>query len=201
MATKNEDCCNARPKREEFSDFALVLRDGTELQCHKVKLADVSPFFCAMFRQNCDETLTNKMKVVTFKPDTAESFVDFIYADWEHVKGQNVFKKKFEEKRMTPDLLRMSHMYGVSMIQVSCVEHLKKSIEDANVVDIWSAAETTGSKGLKEAALKHIVKKQIKGVKMVDIPRIKEAYVSPQMMESLVTYISNLGECDWSDDE
>ena len=34
MATKNEDCCNARPKREEFSDFELVLKDGTELQCH-----------------------------------------------------------------------------------------------------------------------------------------------------------------------
>ena len=55
MATKNEPRRNARPKREEFSDFALVLKDGTELQCHKVKLADVSPFFCAMFRQDCEE--------------------------------------------------------------------------------------------------------------------------------------------------
>ena len=187
MASKIETSNDCGPIREESSDFALLLKDGRELQCHKVKLSEVSPFFRAMFRQNCEETLTNKMKVKTFEPDTAESFLDFIYADLEDFPGQNLFKKKFEEERLTPDLLRMSHMYDVSMIQVNCVKHLKKSINDANVVDVWSAAETTGNESLKALALDHLGKK---GEKMVDIPRMKEAYASPQMMESLVTYMS-----------
>ena len=104
------------------------------------------------------------MKVPDFEPDTVKTFLDFIYADLKHVPDQDFFKKKFDDKRLTSDLLRMSHVYEVTMIQDKYVEHLKKSINDTNVVDIWSAAETTCSKGLKEAALKHIGKKQTKDI-------------------------------------
>ena len=34
--------------REEFSDFTLVLKNGRKLKCHKIKLAEASPFFRTM---------------------------------------------------------------------------------------------------------------------------------------------------------
>jgi len=185
MAKKNEAIHEDSLKREEYSDFTLVLKDGHELQCHKVKLAEVSPFFRTMFRQNCQETKSNKMMMTEFEPDTVKSFVDFIYAQLVEVPDQEVFKKDFDGKRMTLDLLRMSHMYDFNILQDLCVKQLKKSIVDANVVDIWSTAETTGIDSLKEAALDHLGKKQ---EKMMDVPGMKEAYESSQMMESLVKY-------------
>ena len=174
--------------RDEFSDFILVLKDGRELPCHKFALAKASRVFRVMLRLDCEETLTCKMKVTEFEPDTAESFLDFIYADLQHIPDQDVFKKKFDEKRLTLDLLRMSHMYEVTILQEKCIEYLKKNIVDTNVVEVWSAAETTGSVRLKDAALHYLGKK---GKEMLDVPRMKEAYHSPQLMESLVKYTSS----------
>ena len=190
MASKNEaspkpddDCLN----RDKFSDFAFILKDGRELKCNKVVLATASKVFRVMLRQDCKETQTNKMKVTEFEPDTAESFLDFIYADLRYVSNNDMFENKFDEERVTTDLLRMSHMFEVINLQAKCVECLKKNIEDTNVVDIWSAAETTGSIKLKNAALSYL---GAKGEKMMDVPRMEEAYQSPQMMKSLVKYTS-----------
>ena len=188
MATKNEAI--PRPddddlKRDEFSDFIIVLKDGRELQCHKFALAKASRVFRLMLRQDCEETRASKIKLTEFEPETVESFLDFIYADLQHVPDQNLLKKKFDEKRLTTDLLRMSHMYEVTILLDMCVEFLKKNIVDTNVVDIWSAAETTGSGRLKDVALNHLGRK---GEKMLDVPRMEEAYESPQMMKSLAKY-------------
>jgi len=126
-------------------------------------------------------------KVPDFEPDTVKSFLDYIYADLDRVPNQDLFKKKFDDKRLTSDLLRMSHLYEVTIIQEKCVEHLKKSIVDENVVDICFAAETTGSESLKKAALNHIGKKR---EKILDIPRMDEVYESPLLVKSLVTHLS-----------
>ena len=54
-ADKEESCSDSLGEqalgREEFSDFSLVLEDGHELKCHKVKLAEASSFSRSMFRQ------------------------------------------------------------------------------------------------------------------------------------------------------
>jgi len=189
MATKTE----ANPgddglKRGEFSDFALVLKDGQELKCHKVKLAEVSPVFRAMLREDYEETRTNRMKMTEFDQETVLSFLDYIYSDLKRVPVQDIFKKsKFDEERLTLDLLRLCHMYQVTDLGDKCSEHLSKNIADANVLRIWSVAETIGNNQLRKRALDHLGKK--KG-KMLELPGLKEALETPQLRESLVTYLS-----------
>jgi len=192
MAATKESSPGATPEdtlgREEYSDFALVLKNGQELLCHKVKLAEVSPVFRAMLRQNCAETQSNKMKVTQFGPETVESFLDYVYTDIELVPDQALYQKNFDEERLTPELLRMCHMYGVKNLQNRCVEHLKESIGDINAVDIWSAAEIIGNDSLKTKALNHLVKKKDK---LLEIPGLKDSFQSPKLVESLVKYMSD----------
>ena len=131
------------------------------------------------------------MKVTEFEPVTVKSFLDLIYADLDYLPYLSMFEKKFDKKRLTTDLLRMSHMYEVRMIQDMCVDHLMESIVDDNVVDIWSTAEIIGNNSLKEAALEHLVDDDREQEKMImDFPGMKEAFKSPQLVESLISHMS-----------
>ena len=191
MATKNEADSDDALNPGEFTDFVFVLNDDTELQCHKIMLAKASPVFRRMLRKDCEETRTSKMKVTEFEPVTVKSFLDFIYADLEYLPYLSMFEKEFDKKRLTTDLLRMSHMYEVRIIQDMCVQHLMDSIVDDNVVDIWSTAEIIGNNSLKEAALEHLVEDDREQEKMImDFPGMKEAFKSPQLVESLVSHMS-----------
>merc|ERR1719481_542148 len=99
------------------------------------------------------------MKVTEFQQVTVEAFLDYIYADKKLNPAQDTYQSVFDNKRLTPDLLRMCHMYHVKTLLDKCVEHLMKNIMDTNVVDIWVVAEKIGNDGLKEMALDHIGKK------------------------------------------
>jgi len=167
-------------QREEFTDFALVLKDGRELKCHKILLGRVSPFFSAMLRNDCVETQTGRMKVLQFEPDTVETFLDSIYADLK-------LAPPLDEKRVTLDLLKMCHMYGLKSLHDRCAGHLKRSIDDTNVVETWVAAESLGNEELKQMALDHLKKK---GNKILDVPGIKDSFCSPQLVESLVSHLT-----------
>ena len=84
------------PGREDFSDFALVLENGHQLKCHKFKLAEVSPVFCAMFKKTCLET---ELIVKDFDMNTVKSFLDFVYASQERVHAKGI-QKKFNKKQV-----------------------------------------------------------------------------------------------------
>ena len=184
--TETSQEATAVSRREEFSDFALVLEDGRELKCHKNKLAEASPVFRMILKQDGEEARTNKMKMSEFEPATVESFLDYIYADWKHIPSINGFKKIFDDKRLTPELLRMAHMYEVALTRDSCIEHLLNNIKDSNVIAIWSAAETMEHDGLKKRALDYLGKK---GKNMLEVPGFRETFQSPQMIESLVQFL------------
>ena len=190
MAAKNKSLTlKDGPRRNDFSDFALVLNNGQELKCHKIKLAEVSQFFCSMLKRDCIETKSNKMEVPECDPETVESFLDYIYADYERVPEQDFYKRNFDKKRKTPDLLRMCHMYEViTDLLEECTEYLMININDNNTVDIWSVAETIGNVGLKKLALDHLGSK---GDQLLAVPRLKESFQSLQLVESLVSYLSH----------
>ena len=189
-------------EREEFSDFVLVLKNGRKLKCHKVKLAEVSPFFCTMLRQDCLETQNNEMKLAEFEPETVESFLDFIYTAPDlATSNQDLFQMKFETKRLTAELMRMCHMYQLKNLQDWCAQHLLKSIDDTNAIEIWMAAEKIGNDTLKNATLDYLGKK---GNKLSDVPGLKESLESPQLAKSLVSYMSHRDDvitldlkCSW----
>jgi len=178
--TNSAAAATSVPLREEFSDFALILKDGRELRCHRVKLAEASPVSRAMLRQVCEETRSGKMRITEFEPESAETLLDFIYAEMKRLPVQDVYKRKIDEKMLTPDLLSDGPSRRVC-------RDLEKNIADDNVVDIWAVAETTRNGKLKRKALDYLGKKE---KMMMEIPRLNETFQDPQLMASLVNYMS-----------
>lgn len=191
MADKTDEASldpTQEDQRDEFSDFTLVLKNGQEIKCHKIILSKVSPFFSAMLRQDCAETRTNKMEVTEFEPDTVKSFVDFLYGILDMIPVGDLYWKEFDEKKLTPELLRLSHMYQVKDLEDKCIQYLMKTIEDSVAVDIWSAAETIGNEDLKKVALNHFGKKS--SGQLLQVPGLEESFQSLQLVKSLVTYLA-----------
>ena len=81
----------------------------------------------------------------------------------------------------------LCHMYEVTDLHDLCAEYLEKNIADDNVVDIWAVAETTRNEKLKRKALEYLGKKE---KMMMEIPRLNETFQDPQLMASLVNYMS-----------
>ena len=186
--TETSQEATAVSRREESSDFSLVMEDGREFKCHKNKLAEASPVFRMILMQGGEEARTNKMKMTEFEPATVESFLDYIYADLKHIPSLNLYMKIFDEERLTPELLYMADMYEMTITRDRTLEHLLNNIQDSNVIDIWAAAETLGHEELKKTALDYLGKK---GKKMLEVPGFKETFQSPQMMESLVPFLAD----------
>ena len=152
-------------------------------------LGRVSPVLCAMLRTNFVETTKNEMKVTTFEPETVESFLDYIYADLELMvkKGPGTYTKNFDNRKLTLDLLRMSHMYEVTNLLEDCIAQVANSIVTDNVVDIWRVGENLGIHRLKKQALNHLGKDP---KRMLKVPGLREALESAQLRESLVSYMA-----------
>ena len=187
--TETSQEATAVSRREEFSDFSLVLEDGRELKCHKTRLAEGSPVFRMILKQNGEEARTNKMKMTEFEPATVESFLDYIYADLELMvkKGSGTYTKNFDNRKLTLDLLRMSHMYEVTNLLEDCIAQVANTIVTDNVVDIWRVGENLGIHRLKKQALNHLGKDP---KRMLKVPGLKEALESAQLRESLVSYMA-----------
>ena len=67
---------------QKHTDFALVLKSGQELKCHKFVLAESSPFFDTMLsQQQFTETATSRMKVGHIEEVTVYSFLEYLYAN------------------------------------------------------------------------------------------------------------------------
>ena len=122
-----------------------------------------------------------------FDSETVQSFMDYIYEDHELVPDQDVYKRNFDKKRLTAELLRFSHMYDVKNLLKKCIEHLMKNVDDTNAVEVWTTAEAVDHEELKEAALGYLLKKE---EDMLKVPQVEESYQnSPQLMKSLVKHL------------
>ena len=120
--------------------------------------------FHAMMMKNFVETNTNKMELTEFDQETVEGFLDYIYAEHELVLDQDMYKRTFDKKRLTAELLRFCHRYDVKNLLEKCMEHLKKNVDDVNAVEVWTVAEAIGHEELKKVALEYLGKKKWMGL-------------------------------------
>jgi len=143
---------------QDYCDFALVVDSGEALSCHKIYLAKSSPFFKAMLDSEMIETQTNQMKIKDFDVETVASLLSYIYSDKNTALGlYNMFKRIFDARKLTPELMRLGHMYEVQDLVGDCTIYLAENVNDANVVTIWMCGETCASDKLREAAFTHLV--------------------------------------------
>ena len=172
----------------EWADFALVAGTGEELKCHKTVLAKSSPFFKAMLSSDCEETKTNKMELKHFSLETVSTFLEYLQADFEWVPMQDLYRRMFDKSKITPELMKMCHMYEVRDLYEKCSQHLMENICDTNAVGIWIEAERCENLGLKDLALKYIAKKK---ENIASIPGMDETYKSPSLMKSVVDFLAS----------
>merc|ERR1719259_1547214 len=126
------------------------------------------------------------MHLTDFDQETVESFLDYIYGEQKFVPGQNVFKRRFDKKRLTAELLRFCHMYDLRSLLEMCIEHLRKNMDDGNAVEVWTVAEAIGHEDLKKVALEYLGKKK---EKLLEVSGVEESFQSPQLMKSLVNHL------------
>merc|ERR1712243_112100 len=88
----------------KWSDFAIVADSDEVLRCHKVLLAQCSPFFYAMLSSNLEETKNSKMEANEFGLETVKTFLEYVYA--------KAFRRRFRRK-IAPELIRLCHVYQV----------------------------------------------------------------------------------------
>jgi len=165
----------------KWADFSLVVDTGEELSCHKLVLAQCSPFFEAMLSSECEETKANKMKAKDFNLETVTTFLEYLYA--------KAFEETFDKAKITPELMRLSHMYDVQGLYDLATVHLKNNICDSNAVGILIEAEKIKNEGLKECAVSYIAHKK---EDIANLPGIDEAYKCPELMKTIFASLADL---------
>jgi len=162
---------------QDFTDFVIILASGQEVKCHKMTLAQNSSIFATMFKSGLAECKTNKMKLDHFDDETVFHFLEYIYAKLERKRCEFIrtptekydtsthfYKRNFQKEKFTLDLYKMAHMYDTKDLLADCTEHLKATLTDENVMEVWKEASKHENAILREAValhLKHSCKQNI----------------------------------------
>ena len=156
---------------QKLTDFGLILESGEEIKCHKFVLAQNSEVFEAMLTSDMKESKTSQAKVSQFSKETVISFLEYLYTetvtDAKTVAlirnslnaKKYIYKRPFDEEKLTLELLSMAHMYQVKDLEMDCAQHLKETISDDNVMDIWMEAEKCKNEDLCARAIDHLVER------------------------------------------
>jgi len=131
-----------------------------------------------------------------FKEESVVAFLEYIYASVRDkrtndlISGSNgsdcyIYKRSFDEDKLTIDLLDMGHMYQVEDLQLDCAEYLRAKICDHNVMEVWMTAERCKSKSLSSTAIKHIINRP-RGKQIMEVPGLTEAFESHTHLKDLL---------------
>jgi len=183
--------------RQEPPDFALVSKEDVILHCHKARLIENSEYFKAMLSHKVRETDENRMAVPDHDAVTVASFLEWIYAaklGEDVVKklkqvaepGEFISQRLFDQKKFTPELLKMSHLYQMLDLQSDCEDYLQQTVSKENALEAWKAAGTSGSQKLREKALTTMARNHTKGV---ENPELKDQAIGlEEMLDWVVSH-------------
>jgi len=171
---------------QDYCDFALVVDSGEKLHCHKIYLAKSSEFFKTMLDSEFVEAKNNEMRVKEYDVETVASLLSYIYSDKNTAVGlYNLFRRLFDAQKLTPELLRLAHMYQVQDLIEDCTTHLAQNVNDTNVVTIWMSGETCQIERLKEAAFAYMVNSPNRDL-VLNCRDMDKVFKSPERNKELV---------------
>ena len=150
MAAKQEDT----PWDDFLSDFTLLLDSGEELKCHKVMLAKASPVLKRMLMTEMKEKQSNVMRMTGFDLKTVTCLLQYIYQEECTVEKKELgsqtttgIEKQFFVKNigsklsLSPQLMRLAHMYQVQGLVYLCEDKLKSTKPTGSVGTPWTAKD------------------------------------------------------------
>ena len=68
--------------------------------------------------------------------------------------GEFISQRLFDQKKFSPELLKMSHLYQMSDLKSDCTDYLEQTVSKDNAMEAWNAAGTSGSQKLRQGGLK-----------------------------------------------
>jgi len=173
MASEMTSTANAAVSwNQKFTDFDIVVKSGEKLRVHKLVLALNSEVFEDVLTKMKEENGEKKKPEINlehFDRETVIHFLQYIYAGRvdnpktiQQIKlslGPNeyVYKRSFDQNKLTPELLKMAGMYGVEDLKADCTQHLKQNVSDENVMEVLTVSHTLEIRTLALAACQHLV--------------------------------------------
>ena len=112
--------------------------------------------------------------------------------------GEFISQRRFDEKKFTPELLKMSHQYQMSDLESDCEDYLQRTVSKENAVEAWKAAGTSGSQKLREKALTTMAKNHTKGV---ENPELKDQAIGLEEMLDWVVSHTTIKEEEGQDEK
>ena len=67
--------------------------------------------------------------------------------------GEFISQRLFDQKKFSPELLKMSHLYRMPDLHSDCKAYLEQRVSKENAVEAWKAAGTLGSQKLRQGRL------------------------------------------------
>lgn len=130
----------------KFVDFVIVA--GTkEFQVHKCVLAAQSSVFTAVFNNEMQESLSNRMTIVDFTSAAVGEFLRFLYTG--HL---------FPGETNSMELFRLSALYDVASLKSITKQIVLKNLNESNALDIFVLGYLYSTDDMKALALLEIRK-------------------------------------------
>lgn len=138
----------------KYSDFTIVCGNPdqetrTSIPCHKVFLANESPYFAGMFESGMQEADKAEVEIKEYDVEVVKSFLEFIYT------------KEIEPEMMKSNMdsfLKIADQFRVESLKAVIQAAMMKAITKDNVLELLLTGHHYNGKAIKAAAIGFLVK-------------------------------------------
>ncbi|XP_073838527.1 protein roadkill-like [Musca autumnalis] len=132
---------------KEFSDVTLVAQDGIELKAHKLMLCARSQVFAAMFRNDMEESKTNRIRIDDMSAEVIKGMLRYIYTG---------YAGDYVPCKLAKELFIAANKYALFDLQTMCENILINTMNRDTVTDTLLLADRHANERLKNTALQFI---------------------------------------------
>ena len=146
MTSRSDQFCNNiklyHEKREEdqFYDFVIKGKDGTEIRSHKFILASQCEYFAAFFRTNPNVSETRFPE--NFSIDVIKECIEYFYGHELNLTRENV-----EDVLAFADYINLKEVIGI------CTDYIVENINESNYARVIKLGDNRKTFGLVEAGV------------------------------------------------
>jgi len=134
-------------ENQEFCDFEIAFGEKS-LKCHKVVLGSRSPVFKAMFQNDMEESVAQKVEPKTFDFDTTYHLLKFIYKGY--IEADVL--EKFAES-----LFKAADFYAINDLKRICEKILMRQLTLKNMLEYYVLGDMYKASELKSTSKNLIV--------------------------------------------
>ena len=152
---------------ENFTDFAILSKEGTKFPCHRLILASQSDPLKAMMIRDTKEKKEGQVQL-QFKEEVVKGFVEFFYS---RKVSQEILEGHLEE------FLTLADSYDVASLKLQVEEAAVKLLTTENMVDMFYWGDLYHATKLKEAS-EFLISRNRGVLKGQDLSRFPASFIT-----------------------